>query len=276
MTLCIAAVCAEGEETRLVLCSDHKIGTWAAQAEIGFKFSWIARNWPALVSGDLSMTAELVATLMGTLDSSSFTRYNVFDLIKAGANAFREKLADNIVRTKLSVSYDYLRQNRSKFPSQTVYEVYSQIAQIDSGAELIAAGFIKDRAYIFVIEKDCSVSYREHFAAIGTGAYIAEPALFQRKQRSVEDLEDTIYRVYEAKKLGQIAEGVGEQTTIAIISASPTPDHTEPIGVRWVTSDGFKFLDAKYKEYGLRAISNVQLPKGSLRDEVFQEEEPEE
>jgi hypothetical protein len=175
-----------------VLCSDHKVGSWAAQAEIGFKFSWAARNWPALVAGDLARTDELIATCQKTLreftNEQELNDNNVFDAMKMCGHIFREKLVDELVRKKLSISYEYLRQNKGKFPAATVYETFTEIGQIDSEAEIIVTGFIQGKAYLFVIERDCLVHNRQQFAAIGTGAQIAEPALFQRKQRSIESL----------------------------------------------------------------------------------------
>jgi hypothetical protein len=171
--------------------------------------------------------------------------------MKAAGYAFREKLADELVRKKLSVSYQYLRENKGKFPSATIYETYTEIAQIDSEAELITAGFLAGKPYIFVVGRDCSVSYRQHFAAIGTGAYIAEPALFQRKQNRMDDVPTSIYQTYEAQKLGQIADAVGEKTSMVIIS--PAEKVADPIGSRWINQKGFEFLEKKYKELGLKS-----------------------
>jgi len=259
VTLCIAAACCETtrDKPRIVLCADHKVGTWAAQAEIGFKFSWVTRNWPALVAGDLARTEELTATFATALDGKTLNRYNVFDHMKAAGHAFREKLADELVRQKLSVSYEYLRQNRGKFPSATVYEIYTQISNIDSGAELIAAGFLNNRPALFVVEKDCSVSHRQHFAAIGTGAYIAEPALYQRRQSKTKSLSDTLYHVYEAKRLGEIAEAVGKMTSIAVIS--PPAKEGEAIDDKWVGESGFDFLGEKYRELGPKPVPDMDF-----------------
>jgi|SRR5882762_409560 len=262
MTLCIAAVCRhEKGGPAIVLCSDHKIGTYAAQAEIGFKFSWATRNWPTLIAGDVARTDELIATCQQTLGefqaAKELDRNNVFDAMKACGYAFREKLADELVRKKLSVSYEYLRQNKGKFPSATVYETYTQIGQIDSEAEIIVAGFIEETAYLFVVQRDCTVYNRQLFAAIGTGATIAEPALFQRKQRRVESIDVTLCNVYEAKRLGEIADGVGERTTILVIT--PPSDPSEAIGMKKVNVEGMKYLDEVYKQFGQKPLSNIDF-----------------
>jgi hypothetical protein len=260
VTLCIAAVCKNvGDEVpQFVFCADHKVGTFAAQAEIGFKFKWATKNWPALVAGDLSRAEELISTFAQHLSSVELTPTNVFDEMKSAGDVFREKLADELVRKKLSVSYEYLRLNRGKFPPAMVYEVYSQIAQLDSEAEMITAGFLGGNVFIFVVNRDCTVSYREHFAAIGTGAVIAEPALFQRKQQKNNFIQETIYQVYEAKKMGEIADAVGVRTSIIVFSP-PNEGGEGALELRRVTKEGSAFLDSKYKELGLKPVLNIEF-----------------
>src|SRR5258707_641039 len=116
MTLCIAAACRQKDESRIVLCSDMKIGTWAAKAEIGFKMRWARANWPALISGDMSKAARLVKTFSNYLNGIELNSDNVFDAMQGAANIFREKLADGIVRRNFGISYEYLRKNKGKFP----------------------------------------------------------------------------------------------------------------------------------------------------------------
>ena len=60
--------------------------------------------------------------------------------MKTAGNMFREKLADEIVQRNLSVSYEHLKKNKSKFPQARVLETYNQIGHIDSEAELIVTG----------------------------------------------------------------------------------------------------------------------------------------
>lgn len=264
MTLCIAAATRTGDgKPCIVLCADHMVGTWAAQAEIGFKYSWARNNWPALIAGDVSRTAELIAVCQSVLGAQELQESNVFDVMKSVGHAFKAKLADDLVRAKLSVSYEYLRQNRSKFPAATVYEIYTEISRIDSEAELIVAGFIKGHSYIFVFGRDCTVSLREHFAAIGTGAFVAEPSLFQRKQNAFVSLGNTLYNVYEAKRLGEIAEGVGKRTTLSMIMPSQKPGGALTSDL--VLQKGKEFLEAKYTELSFKTSSDIELPDGSFK-----------
>jgi hypothetical protein len=253
MTLCIAAACRHKEENRIVLCSDMKIGTWAAKAEIGFKVRWARANWPALISGDMSKAARLVKTFSTHLNGVELNSDNVFDAMQNAANIFREKLADDIVRRNFGISSEYLRKNKGKFPASKVVETYAQISEIDSGVEMIVVGFIGPDAYIFIVERDCTVEHRTNFAAIGTGAYIAEPALYQRGQHWGTPLPKTLYHAYEAKRLGQIAEGVGSFTVLMAIA----PPKNGEIRYLMVSENTKQFLEEKYKEYGLKPTDDL-------------------
>jgi len=139
-----------------------------------------------------------------------------------------------------------------------VLETYTKIGLIDSEAEVIITGFIAGEPYIFVVERDCTVTQRENFACIGTGAYIAEPALYQRRQNRSATLARTLYHTYEAKRLGEIAEGVGEFTVMFAIA----PPKNIEIRYLPIEQDGLKFLEEKYKEYGLKSTLDFKWADG--------------
>jgi hypothetical protein len=255
----------------IVLCADMKVGTWAAKAEIGFKLRWGRANWPAMISGEMSRAIDLVKTFSAHLNSVELNSWNVIDAMRTAGNIFREKLADEIVRRNLSVSYDYLIKNKSKFPAAKVLETYTQIGQIDSEAELIVTGFVEGEPYIFVVERDCTVTQRENFACVGTGAYIAEPALYQRRQNRSATLARTLYHAYEAKKLGEIAEGVGEMTVMFAIA----PPKNIEIRYLALARDQMKFLEEKYNEFGLKSTLDFKWPEGPMTAQEMPQQESE-
>lgn len=259
MTLCIAATCTHEGEELIILCSDLEVGSWAAKAEIGFKLKWACFNWPAMISGEMSRATELVNTFKDHLKDRVLDRHNVYDAMKEAGNIFRKKLADEIVERNLSVPYEYLKKNRGQFPAAKVLETYSQIGKIDSQAELIVAGFIGPRPHMFIVESDCTVTYRDNFACIGTGAYVAEPALYQRRQNHSLNLARTLYHTYEAKRLGQIAEGVGEHTVMVGIG----PPGAAELGIKMfhLKDAHHDFLEESYGVYGLKSTAEFKWPE---------------
>jgi len=234
VTVCIAAACKEDKESRIVICADKKIGTWMAGAEVGFKFSWATRNWPALIAGEVRRATELLATYEGYLSTVTLDRNNVFDEIKKPVLIQKVKLADEYVKGKFGFSYDHLRTHGKKeLPASLLYETFSAIKELELGCQLLIVGFLdhggyRNEQFMFVIERDFSVTHHSLFAAIGTGGIVAESALYQRKQFSHRELWDTLYNVYEAKSLSQISEGVGSGTDMAVLSPAPAPTTKTP------------------------------------------------
>jgi hypothetical protein len=264
VTVCIAAACQENDEYRIVICADRKIGTWVAGAEVGFKFSWAARNWPALVAGELRRAAELLATYESYLSTVKLDRKNVFDEMKKPVLMQKEKLADEYVRGKFGFSYEHLRTHGKKeLPASLLYETFSSVKDLELGCQLLIAGFlnqggIKNIPHIFAVDRDFSVAHHSLFAAIGTGGVVAESALYQRKHTAHGSLEQTLYRVFEAKSLSEISEGVGPQTDMAVLS--PAPDATKGvpgpyITSRFVNSAGFDALKETYQQCSLKPIT---------------------
>ena len=61
---------------------------------------------------------------------------------------------------------------------------------------------------------------------------------------------------YEAKRLGEIAEGVGEFTVMLAIA----PPKNIEIRFLPIEQEGLKFLEEKYKEYGLKSTFDFKGP----------------
>jgi hypothetical protein len=264
VTVCIAAACKENDESRIVICADRKIGTWMAGAEVGFKFKWATRNWPALVAGELRRAEELLATCESYLSTVNLNRQNVFDEIKKPILMQKEKLADEYVRGKFGFSYDHLRTHGKKeLPASLLYETFSAIKELELGCQLLIVGFlshgrVKNLPHLFVVERDFSVAHYSLFAAIGTGGVIAESALYQRKQTAHGPLEETLYKVFEAKSLSEISEGVGPSTDLAVLSPAPNPTADKPhpfMGARFVNQQGLEILKETYQQCSLKPIA---------------------
>jgi hypothetical protein len=95
------------------------------------------------------------------------------------------------------------------------------------------------------------------FAAIGSGRWIAEANLFQRKQTPHRHYVPTLYRVYEAQKLGRIAPGVGQTSFTAALSYD---DASEAVRHLVVSTNGETALDEAFDKFGPQEIKGVDLP----------------
>ena len=107
------------------------------------------------------------------------------------------------------------------------------------------------RPYIFKVQSEM-VSMCENFSAIGSGGYLAEASLFQRSQNFHQDAASTIYQIYEAKKLSEKADGVGQKTRIIVVHSDDT--------IQQVKDDGIQILEGYFQRFGLQKVAGVKLP----------------
>ena len=143
----------------------------------------------------------------------------------------KEILANEYLWQTLGVSYADLVSPDKKFPEEVVTKRLEEVAKIRLQAALIVAGFISTQQadsleretnpYLFVVDDQSDhenvVRVEENFAAIGTGSYVAIPSLHQRQHDEEKSLMETIYNLYEAKRLAEVVPGVGDATSVQVM-----------------------------------------------------------
>jgi hypothetical protein len=261
MTICIAAICQQdkdNQESRIVLCHDWKSETNIGGSETSDKQRELPKGWVALMADTMHMCEELVAQyerhLRGLGDVLDDRQ--LFEEMKIPAHTQKQVLANDYLRQMMGISYADLVSPDKKLPDSIVEDRLNEVAQIQLRASLILAGFMTTQQrddpkrerlpYLFVVEDSKEhqdvVKVEENFAAIGSGAYVAIPAMHQRAQEEDNFLMETIYTVLEAKRLSEVVPGVGEVTTINVMY----PDGTLK---RW-SEELFERLDWLFDRLG--------------------------
>jgi hypothetical protein len=236
MTICIAAVCqqdTENDEQRIVLCHDWNSETEGGGSETCDKMRELPKGWVALMADTMSRAEELAAQYEAHLRKLSVVSDDraLFEEMKKPAHKQKEVLVDDYIKQTMGVSYADLVSPCKKFPDAIVEQRLNEVAEIRLRASLILAGFAEtqqgdeegkeNNPYLFVVEDSGThedvVRVEENFAAIGSGAYVAIPALHQREHEDNKSLMETIYSVLEAKRLSQVAPGVGVSTSLSVM-----------------------------------------------------------
>lgn len=266
MTCCIAAACQMDDEPRIVLCSDLRLETLEAGAENELKFRWAASNWPALIAGEVSKAEALLQTYLAYRIERKGVPLHDQNLLKefqVPAQIQKRKAIENYVRSQLGISYsEFLRHGNKGLDPEVFRDMLYQIRTLLLGCELLIVGFTADGARILRVDQDCSISWQVNFCAIGTGTSIASAALFQREQSYDLSLEETIYNVYEAQRLAQIAPGVGKELAINVIG--PPKRKGGLITEFALTDDGERYLERQYRKHGLKPVKNIKLERAYL------------
>jgi 20S proteasome alpha/beta subunit len=267
MTLCIAAICQDRGKSRIVVATDWKASIVEASAENQDKLRWVSDNIPMLLAGTVSRAIELQATYKQFFASLGERTpplmpddKNIGDLVRKPVAIFKAKLTNEYVSLNLGLPYKDFRESvgKGEIPDSVATDTYAEIKNIDLGCSVILPFFLKNDAYIFRVGLNGGVEECDNFAAIGSGAPIAEGILFQREQEDNMTLGRTTYHLYEAMKLGSIASDVGQEHTLDVLYP-PGEKGEEIVGER-LTEKAERFLQRKFKRLGPKKFANMPLP----------------
>lgn len=273
MALSIAAACQDGGKARIVIATDRKVGTALATAEAQDKFYWINNNVPLLIAGTIHRAIELRDTITDYLDQyyqenpepGSVTEYQVTNLIKRPVAMFKRQLAGEHTSLKFGLGYEEFKSSVRwhRIDAPVANETMEEISNIQFGCWLILPFFWDGKPKIYKIDSFGTVELCENFAAIGTGATIAESALYQRKHEAQAALGPSVYHVFEAMKLGSIASDDGRGYTLEVLY--PPGEKKKDLTGETLTGAAKRFLESKFHKLGPKPFETLKLPKSALR-----------
>jgi len=262
MTVCIAASTAIKGVPAVVLCVDMMGSTDYTSSETIHKFYPVGPDFFALLAGTLSDAGEFARLVRSRLstekpaDQSALLRQ-----IRAAVRDFKHAMAETHIETAIGISYDeFRRKGKKTLPEDLYRSLCWEIRNQQTDVELLIAGFLpvpgKPERLIPAIVKVSfgKVWYSDNFAVAGSGAGIAEPALFHRNQNSLDTFEATVYQVYEAKCLAERSPGVGRRLIMLVLRPKQRP--------LVLTEPGIKFLDKQVKRFSPRRLKLPDFPDG--------------
>jgi hypothetical protein len=259
MTLCIAAACLENGEPRIVMASDFRVETEWTSADASFKMSWFTRKWPVLFAGNVASAREVINAYATSLGEAELTDATLYDQLRRPAQNHKLMLCEHHVKMKLGMSYsEFVEYGKTSLSESVFQETEYEIANLNLGCDLIACGFVSpersDHFYtsrVFTIGTHGEVRQHDNFATVGSGGVIAESVFFQRTLTRFAPLERTIYVVYEAMKLSNIAPGVGRIINMVVLE--PTTDGAG-VWSRIVGRDGYKHQQELFLKYAPKTL----------------------
>jgi hypothetical protein len=145
-------------------------------------------------------------------------RYDNIDAsMKAPLHKRRVQLVDEYLQRRFAMSHAEFLNNKDKLPQELYFDATQRLGQLKINAELIIAGFIDGTPEIYYTDTEGTARPANHFAVIGEGEYIAQSAMLRRQHSDWSDLTNTLYSVWEAKRLAQVIGSVGEETQTSIL-----------------------------------------------------------
>lgn len=267
MTLCIAAACREyaedgplGGEERVVLAHDHRVETWTFSAETEYKFDYLHNHWVALLAGTVSQARELMDIYRPLFRKVEFTDENCLENLRKPPAEMRRRMANAYTHARHAISYEeFLKNGKCQLPDDLYRQTAEDISRLQINAELILVGYFLNAFHIFRFSNGEILPHPD-FATIGSGSHIADSSLYQREHQKLNSVASAAYSVYEAKRLGEIAPGVGKKTTYSILVPPVNPEAY--LEQRQCSAEvGEAFLQRQFKQFGPRAFKESPLPE---------------
>ena len=267
MTLCIAAACLEGDEPRIVLCSDEMVSTGVASSQTESKREELP-SFVAMFAGTIPEARELLSAyrnhLAENVSGGALSVQEWLERLREPLRLHKRRQIDHLVRRRLGLTYAEFLERGDQIDSGLRSGIFGHIDSLTIEVDLLFAGFASggkfhERSRIFRARME-EVEIHKNFACIGIGAEAAEQALHRREQVGVLPLDWTLYHVYEAKRMGELAPTVGRRTSMAVVEPGGDEEGASPYRVRAVTIEGLEFLDGHYQRYGPQRVGDVTIP----------------
>ena len=250
MTICMGAICSDLQhrsERAVVVASDRMVtmgGLQEFEHEVP-KVNEIGDCVVALVAGDALKGNYLVRAVRATVTAAGNVR-GVADSAADRYAELRHELVDASVFGPRGITLsEFYRGLQPTMLAQLVGGLDQQVAALDPGLELLIAGVDDEGGHLFQIGnpggRGSVVDFAPiGFGAIGSGALHAIQAMIVFGHAPARGLNDTIFRVFAAKRRAEVAPGVGHDTDLLVI----TDD-----GVTKLPPEALAILQSIYDDY---------------------------
>lgn len=240
MTVCIGAICEEGN--RIVVAAD-RMYTSPPPVNIEFESSvskLVELDSSALIlgSGNLAVITEITQRTMNAMSKAKAgSDFPIVDQIRKDYESVRlEKAFQQIVTPMLGHEFVEFTKKNGTIPTYlaTQKEIFQAIImqqqQFNLNTELLIAVVGNDNSQVAVVTHP-AVSYlldKLGYGSTGSGAIHAISSLNLSGQKRDLSVYDTLYNVYRAKRVSEVAPGVGNATDMAIIQKGKKVHHCGP------------------------------------------------
>jgi hypothetical protein len=241
MTVCIAAVCESGK--KIVVATDRML-TFTAPVNVEFetdeqKIEELASNCIVLASGNTAFATEILDNVRKNV--GAVRPQNIAEIAQSIKDTYisvrTTKIEDTVVKALLGRDYARFSERGASLPNylQTQSNTYQQIValtqQYNLVVDFIIAGLDDLGGHVSVVTNPGTLLSLDKmgYGAIGSGGMHATIHLSLNGQSKRKAFLETLYDVYVAKRISEVAPGVGTATDLAVIESTGVWHCTEPV-----------------------------------------------
>jgi len=222
MTVCVAATCEKGQ---VVIAAADRMVTSGLMIEFEHpsskKITDISTRCVALTAGDALAHTELFAAVQGRLHELADP--SVEQVVEAIKEIYQElrrgRIEDLFLKPRGFGGFPDFYRHHGQISESIVLTIQSEIDRFDYGLQILVCGLSGRRAHIYVVgDPGTSACFDSiNFHVIGSGTPHAVSKLITSRCSQDLPLEDALLLVHQAKRVAEIAPGVGSATDIAIV-----------------------------------------------------------
>lgn len=245
MTVCIAALCGDGEDTKVIVAADHLVtsGGFMEFEHPGSKIVELCDQALVMVAGNTIDGMRLVNEAAAAMDGEPVSIPELSQNLGQRYAAARLHRAEQIVLVPRGLSLESFYNMHNQLNQQVVMLLDNALGEFGLGVELLLAGVDEDGGHIHT-NGDPGGGNSDHgpigWAAIGTGAVHVLQSMAGFAHAPDANYGQTLFRVYASKCRAEVAPGVGHETDVAVISRD---------GIKRLSEEELKALDVIYDNF---------------------------
>jgi hypothetical protein len=239
MTVCIAAICKENDHEYIVMATDRMIDVGIGQFEHDVKkYKIISQNTAAMLAGSSVLFSDLVSNLPKDKGFTDLKKEIFKKFTDIRNDLIQKNLLDILNLTRQDIKNGILAGTLINNP--VTGKLVDQMIKFKLNTGILLVGFENKSARVSEITEQGFADFDYiHSHSIGTGQTQAMNTLLFQKQSKRDNLKQTIYNVYKAKRNAEVSSGVGNDTDMLVLTED---------GNHELTREDLRILDKIYKE----------------------------
>ncbi len=222
MTVCVAALCQDGEKRIAVAASDRMVtyGGFIEFEHAESKMTEVSSHALVMVSGDTLIGTRLARDVADQFGGAQAVA-DIATRLAAQYEATRNDLMEQQILALRALNHAAYYDKHNSLNPQVTFAIDQQMTQFNPQIELLLAGVDPSGAHIFTVHNPGRPE-RLHdvigYAAVGSGTLHALQSMIGFGHSASAAYHETVFRVYASKRRAEVAPGVGHDTDLAVIS----------------------------------------------------------
>jgi 20S proteasome alpha/beta subunit len=253
MTVCIAALCTDGDEPRVVVAADRMVtlGSFIEFEHAMRKMTAASPYAIAMIAGDTLVGTRLAREAAEVTASSNPGIDEIArQLATEYENTRRTRMQEDLL-TPRALDLESFYGAHNALNPQIVAMIDNQMSQYNLGVEVLLAGVDSSGAHVYSVQNPGGAE-RLHdiigYAAIGSGAIHAVQSMIGFGHTANAGYHETVFRAHASKRRAEAAPGVGAESDIAVISST---------SVHWLTDPEMEQLDEIYGRFSTATAAQL-------------------